>query len=72
MFVCPQCIVWNVEQAEPVNIIDCHKDTIFSISWNREGSLFATTSKDKKLRTIDPRTCGVAAVRRHFLRKFGT
>ncbi|KAK7096473.1 hypothetical protein V1264_005768 [Littorina saxatilis] len=55
-----KCIVWNVEQAEPVNIVDCHRDTIFSISWNRDGSLFATTSKDKKLRTIDPRTCAVA------------
>ncbi|KAL8591842.1 hypothetical protein ACOMHN_044338 [Nucella lapillus] len=55
-----KCIVWNVEQAEPVNIVDCHPDTIFSISWNREGSVFATTCKDKKLRTIDPRTSTVA------------
>ena len=26
MFVCLQCIVWNMEQAEPVNIINCHSD----------------------------------------------
>ncbi|XP_076438878.1 coronin-1A-like isoform X3 [Babylonia areolata] len=56
-----KCIVWNVEQAEPVNMIDCHTDTIFSISWSRDGALFATTSKDKQLRTIDPRTGQVAA-----------
>nr|KAG5689184.1 hypothetical protein BaRGS_004018 [Batillaria attramentaria] len=55
-----KCILWNVEQAEPVNIIDCHTDTVFSIAWNRDGSLFATTSKDKKLRTIDPRASTVA------------
>jgi WD40 repeat protein len=59
-----QCIVWNVEQAEPVNIIDCHKDTIFSIAWSREGSLFATTSKDKQLRAIDPRVGTVIGVSR--------
>ncbi|XP_060605093.1 coronin-1B-like isoform X3 [Ruditapes philippinarum] len=50
-----KCIIWNVEQAEPVNVINCHNDIIQSISWNREGSLFSTTCKDKTLRIIDPR-----------------
>ncbi|XP_041355950.1 coronin-2B-like isoform X3 [Gigantopelta aegis] len=56
-----KCLIWNIEQAEPVNVINCHRETIFSISWNHEGSLFATTSKDKKLRVIDPRTASVVA-----------
>ncbi|XP_021361493.1 coronin-2B-like isoform X3 [Mizuhopecten yessoensis] len=55
-----KCILWNIEQAEPINIIDCHKDTVFSMSWNREGSLFASTCKDRNLRIIDPRISSVA------------
>ncbi|KAK3598613.1 hypothetical protein CHS0354_019873 [Potamilus streckersoni] len=51
-----KCILWNVEQAEPVNVINCHCDTIHSISWSRDGGLFSTTSKDRKLRIIDPRS----------------
>ncbi|XP_064645556.1 serine/arginine repetitive matrix protein 2-like isoform X4 [Lineus longissimus] len=54
-------ILWNIETAEPINIITCHTDTIFSISWNRNGSLFATTSKDKKIRVIDPRSGSVVS-----------
>ncbi|XP_052265040.1 coronin-2B-like isoform X2 [Dreissena polymorpha] len=50
-----KCIIWNIETAEPVNIVSCHEDQIQSISWNRDGSLFATTCKDKLLRIVDPR-----------------
>jgi WD40 repeat protein len=57
-----QCIIWNVEQAEPVNVINCHNDIIQSISWNREGSLYSTTCKDKTLRIIDPRVGDCVAV----------
>ncbi len=57
-----QCILWNTETAEPINIIDVHTDTIFSISWNLDGSLFATTSKDKKIRVVDPREGTVISV----------
>jgi len=49
-------IVWNVAKSVPVNIINCHTDTIFSMSFNRNGSLLATTCKDKKLRIVDPRS----------------
>ncbi|XP_025083235.1 coronin-2B-like isoform X3 [Pomacea canaliculata] len=56
-----KCIIWNVEQAEPVNIVKCHTDTIFSIGWNRDGSLFGATSKDKMLRVLDPRQSTVVA-----------
>ncbi|WAR29826.1 COR2B-like protein [Mya arenaria] len=50
-----KCIIWNVEQAEPVNVVNCHTDLVQSISWNRDGSLFCTTCKDKVFRVIDPR-----------------
>jgi len=33
-----------------------HNDIIQSADWNRNGSLLATTCKDKKLRLIDPRS----------------
>ena len=47
-------MIWNVEQAEPVNIVDSHS-IIQSISWNRDGSLFCMACKDKTLRVVDPR-----------------
>ncbi|XP_018579261.1 coronin-2B isoform X2 [Anoplophora glabripennis] len=49
-------IVWDIEKGEAVNVIDCHKDAIHSMSLNRDGSLIATTCKDKKLRVIEPRS----------------
>lgn len=59
-------IVWDVS-LEPLNgnnilkIIDCHVDLIYSLAINRDGSLIATTSKDKMLRVIEPRTGIVVA-----------
>lgn len=50
-----KCLLWNVELAECIRVVDVHPDVIFSISWNRDGSLFATTCKDKCIRVIDPR-----------------
>ncbi|XP_019871388.2 coronin-2B isoform X2 [Aethina tumida] len=49
-------IVWDIEKGEALNVIDCHRDAIHSMSLNRDGSLIATTCKDKKLRVIEPRT----------------
>ncbi|CRK92733.1 CLUMA_CG006239, isoform A [Clunio marinus] len=53
-------IVWDVSSS-PLNgnilkIIDCHDDQIYSLAINREGSHIATTSKDRMLRVIEPRT----------------
>ena len=45
-----------------MNVLSCHNDIIQSISWNRDGSLFSTTCKDKKLRIIDPRVGDCVAV----------
>ncbi|KAF9414493.1 hypothetical protein HW555_007630 [Spodoptera exigua] len=47
--------VWDVGKGEAVKVIDCHTDVIYCMSFNRDGSLLATTSKDKKLRVIEPR-----------------
>ncbi|XP_075230829.1 coronin-2B-like isoform X2 [Lycorma delicatula] len=49
-------ILWDVGKGEALNVIDCHPDVIYSISFNKDGSRLATTCKDKKLRIIDPRT----------------
>lgn len=50
-----QIFVWDVGKGEAVKVIDCHTDVIYCMSFNRDGSLIATTSKDKKLRVIEPR-----------------
>ena len=59
-----QVILWNVEKAEPIKIYRCHPDAIQSITWNRNGSLFATTCKDKHIRVIEARTGRMIAVRK--------
>eukprot|EP01062_Namystynia_karyoxenos_P012914 TRINITY_DN1464_c0_g1_i1.p1 TRINITY_DN1464_c0_g1~~TRINITY_DN1464_c0_g1_i1.p1 ORF type:complete len:483 (+),score=132.60 TRINITY_DN1464_c0_g1_i1:87-1451(+) len=52
--------LWDVEKGER-GMISCHTDNILSVNWNLDGSLLNTTSKDKKVRVIDPRTGSVAA-----------
>ncbi|XP_064869996.1 coronin-2B [Oncorhynchus nerka] len=37
-------------------MIDCHSDVIVCMSFNTDGSLLATSCKDKKLRVIEPRS----------------
>lgn len=71
-----QMIVWDVGCGEAVNVIDCHPDVIYSMSFNRDGSLISTTCKDKKLRIIEPRrgivlsvSCGYKCTWRHVLVK---
>ena len=58
-----QIIVWNISQGSVAHAIDCHPEVIFSMSLNRDGSLLATTCKDKKLRIIEPRSGRVLQVR---------
>lgn len=53
-------MVWNLDTKEsviksPVKTIDCHQDVILSMSFNTNGSLLATTCKDRKIRVLDPR-----------------
>ncbi|OXU27488.1 hypothetical protein TSAR_010648 [Trichomalopsis sarcophagae] len=49
-------IVWDISKGETVSVIDRHPDVIYSMSLNRDGSLLATTCKDKKLRVFEPRS----------------
>ena len=39
-----------------------HPDVVFSMSWNYNGSLLATTCRDKVLRVYDPRKQEVVQV----------
>ena len=56
--------VWNVSQGgEPTSqLVDGHTDLVHSISWKSDGTLLASSSKDKKLRVLDPRANTVVAV----------
>lgn len=47
--------LWDIEKGER-QTISLHTDQIASVNWNLDGSLINTTSKDKKLRIIDPRS----------------
>lgn len=49
-----QIIIWDIGTASAMKQIDCHADTIYCCAWNFNGSLLATTSKDKMVRIIDP------------------
>jgi len=48
-------VLWDVGNGCALTEIACHPDCPLSVSWNYDGSLFATTCKDKGLRIIDPR-----------------
>jgi len=55
--------IWDIEKGDVKTTISGHSDIIQNVSWNSEGTLISTASKDKKLRIIDPRTGGVTAER---------
>jgi len=57
-----QCIVWNTKTSQPVHVVDVHNDLILCLAWNRDGSLFATTSRDGRIRLIEPRSGTVVSV----------
>lgn len=49
--VCPvQVFIWDLNTGEAVRKYDMHSDTIFTMAWNKLGTHFCTTCKDKKLR----------------------
>ncbi|XP_036264358.1 coronin-6 isoform X3 [Pipistrellus kuhlii] len=57
-------IIWNVGTGEVLlSLDDMHPDIIHSVCWNSNGSLLATTCKDKTLRIVDPRKGQVVAER---------
>ncbi|KAJ7309845.1 hypothetical protein JRQ81_007918 [Phrynocephalus forsythii] len=54
--------IWNVGTGEPlISLDDLHQDMIYNVSWNRNGSLICTASKDKKVRVVDPRKQEIVA-----------
>uniref|UniRef100_A0A8C9AUB2 Coronin n=1 Tax=Prolemur simus TaxID=1328070 RepID=A0A8C9AUB2_PROSS len=60
-------MIWNLDTKEsvivsPVRTITCHQDVILSMSFNTNGSLLATTCKDRKIRILDPRAGTVLQV----------
>ncbi|XP_017351661.1 coronin-1C-A isoform X3 [Ictalurus punctatus] len=55
-------LIWNVGTGEAlITLDDMHPDMIFSVCWNRNGSLICTACKDKKVRIIDPRKAKITA-----------
>ena len=49
-------IIWNTASGDQLFTIDgFHEDTIYSMCWSYDGSVIATTCKDKKLRLFDVR-----------------
>ncbi|XP_037115633.1 coronin-B-like isoform X1 [Syngnathus acus] len=49
-------IIWNVGTGEAmISLDDMHPDMIYSVCWNRNGSLICSACKDKSIRIIDPR-----------------
>jgi len=46
---------WNIEKASNICTYEGLNDSVYSMGWNHDGSLFAVTGKDKKLQIFDPR-----------------
>jgi hypothetical protein len=47
--------IWDLSQGVEKSSYEGHPDQIQCASWNYDGSLIATTCKDKMLRIVDPR-----------------
>lgn len=59
--------VWDLVKTQEAISIEAHgHNTPFSLEWNRNGSLLATTCKDKMLRVFDPRAKGEAVQEAQF------
>jgi len=52
--------VWDLEEQAEVYSIDT-QDQVWNMKWNWTGSLIAATTKDKKMRIIDPRAKAICA-----------
>jgi hypothetical protein len=54
--------IWDIEKGQaPLSVDAIHADIIQSCDWNFNGSLVATSCKDKKIRIIDPRQHSVVS-----------
>ncbi|XP_061604705.1 coronin-7-like isoform X1 [Phyllopteryx taeniolatus] len=49
-------LVWDTDRRDaPLAVLEEHSEQLQSLSWKRDGSLLASTCKDKMLRVFDPR-----------------
>ncbi|XP_044038262.1 coronin-7 isoform X2 [Siniperca chuatsi] len=49
-------LIWDTSRQEaPLAVLEQHSDQLQSLSWKRDGSLLASSCKDKMLRVFDPR-----------------
>ncbi len=55
--------LWDVEKGVEKQEITGHMEIIQSVAWNYNGTLVATTCRDKKLRVFDVRSNKVVQVR---------
>ncbi|XP_068701404.1 coronin-7-like isoform X1 [Montipora foliosa] len=51
--------VWDLHKQQLKYSMDSHNDVVQSFCWKGDGSLSATSSKDKKIRVLDPRCSSV-------------
>ncbi|XP_053550647.1 coronin-1A [Bombina bombina] len=55
-------LIWDVGCGQSVISIDeMHTDIIYSVAWNKDGSLICTSCKDKTIRIIEPRKGTIVA-----------
>jgi len=47
--------LWDIEKGSAVLTVGHHADLIQGVAWSYNGSEFATASKDRKIRIVDPR-----------------
>jgi len=53
--------LWDIASGQAALTVSGHSDIIQSVAWNFFGNAIVTTSKDKKLRILDPRSSTVSA-----------
>ncbi|KAK2563477.1 Coronin-7 [Acropora cervicornis] len=51
--------VWDLQKQQSKYNLDSHGDLVQSFCWKGDGSLSATSSKDKKIRILDPRCSSI-------------
>ncbi|KAF7698253.1 coronin-7 isoform X1 [Silurus meridionalis] len=47
--------VWDTSRDKALAVLEQHMEQLHSLAWKEDGSLLASTCKDKKLRIFDPR-----------------
>ena len=54
--------IYDIQKGQEMLEVAGHLDVVTSVAWNWNGSLVATTSKDKKMRLIDVRSSKIVQV----------